>query len=64
MLTLASRLAYTVAVSVAKNWSINALVRVLHAMAVALFRMCVAIFLEQMHEAGKLLENVSEEQIA
>ena len=40
MLTLASRLAYTVAISVATNRSVNALVRALPEMAVEQFRMC------------------------
>ena len=57
MLTLASRLACTVAISVAMNGSIKALI-LLHCFT------CVAIFWEQMHEAVTLLENISEEQIA
>ena len=66
MLTLASRLAYTVTISVATNCPINALV-LLYALSLRWPLHCfafVAVFLERMHETDKLLENVSEEQIA
>ena len=67
MLTLARWLAYTVdGISVATKWSINAVVRAYPAMAgcYTQYFACVAFFFEQMHDAVKLLVNVSEEQIA